>query len=195
MNNQPAFNPPSRITVTTDDLKLIKDMQRGYDSRELIDLYGVKFVSTALSGSAAFPASATMRAEEVRMIDPLPWSGDGLPPVGTTVVLDDECFPVFDDYRAMIGVPVVVTAAFKSPTGVDMIACALPGGLCGCFRADMAHPIKTPAQIAAEEREAAAVELAGILSGHDQHITVLDIEMAKYLYDIGYRRTEKGDDK
>lgn len=122
-----------------------------------------------------------------------PWSGDGLPPVGASVVLDDECFPVFDDYRAMIGVPVVVTAAFKSPTGVDMIACALPGGLCGCFRADMARPTKTPAQIAAEEREAGiqkmllAVNPVGHLPGYMYQIV-------SCLYDAGLR-FPKGDDQ
>lgn len=79
------------------------------------------------------------------------WDGEGLPPVGARVLLDDSQHTVFDDYREMIGVPVTVTAAFESPTGIDMIACALPDGLCGCFRADMARPIRTPEQIAADE--------------------------------------------
>lgn len=46
----------------------------------------------------------------------------------------------------------------------------------------------TPEQIATEERDKASLELAGILAGHDQHIAVRDIEMAKYLFDIGYRK-------
>jgi hypothetical protein len=50
------------------------------------------------------------------------------------------------------------------------------------------RPIRTPEQAEMEERDHASFELAGIIAGHDQHIAVRDIEMAKYLYDIGYRK-------
>lgn len=117
------------------------------------------------------------------------WSGDGLPPVGASVILDDSWHGVFDDYREMIGIPVIVTAAFKSPIGVDMIACAMPSGLCGCFRADMARKVKTPAQIAAEDREAAIVAMKEIVS----RANPADCRFCA-LYDAGLR-FPKGDAK
>lgn len=82
---------------------------------------------------------------------PAAWTGACLPPVGAKVILSDANHDVFEPYKEMIGVEVTVVASFASPAGFDMIACALPDGLCGCFRADMARPIRTPEQIASEE--------------------------------------------
>lgn len=122
------------------------------------------------------------------------WSGEGLPPVG---VVCEAGIPHIsgpnNETRGIIWIEGTVIA-YHVINGKTYAWFAEGDGFYppGVFEF---RPIKTQAQIAAEEREAAAVELAGILSGHDQHITVRDIEMAKYLYDIGYRRTEKGDDK
>lgn len=117
---------------------------------------------------------------------PTAWAGEGLPPVGARVVLDDSQHTVFADYQEMIGVEVEVLAAFKSPAGFDMIACAFPDGLCGCFRAEMA---RTREQIAAEEREKAITELAAELAGHwSAEAVATQRDMAAYLYDAGYRK-------
>lgn len=116
---------------------------------------------------------------------PATWGGEGLPPVGCTVTLSDDGFRVFDAYRAMLGVDVTVVAAFKSPTGFDMIACAIPDGLCGCFRADMARPVKTPEQIAAEEREKELEAMFKIYRDAGEFRAGLSA-----LYDAGYRKQE-----
>ena len=122
----------------------------------------------------------------VKRPDLAAWNGAGLPPVGAKVILSDANHDVFEPYKEMIGVEVTVVASFASPAGFDMIACALPDGLCGCFRADMARPIRTPEQIAAEERERAISEMLRIYTdgaaGHCGGIAAL--------YDAGYRRQE-----
>lgn len=115
-----------------------------------------------------------------------PWTGEGLPPVGRKVILDDSEHGVFRDYQEMIGVEVAVLASFKSTTGVGMIVCALPDGLCGCFRAEMARPIRTPEQIAADEREAACEAMLEIAKSSRPDPDVYEAIGA--LYDAGYRK-------
>jgi hypothetical protein len=108
------------------------------------------------------------------------WSGEGRPPVGI------EC--EFQHRNAPNGIWHPTTIRFSSHAHiiyVDSIenceACYAVNDSCGIdFR-----PVRTQEQIALDERDKASVELAGILSGHDQHIAVRDIEMAKYLYDMG----------
>lgn len=152
------------------------------------------------SGDSSWEIDRSLEEDREYLIPrPAPqWNGEGLPPVDTSVLLDDARFPVFDDYQEMIGVPVVVTAVFKSPTGVDMIACALPGGLCGCFRAVMAHPIKTPAQIAAEERDAAIGRMRECFDSVSDDLCPTSNQYLETLFgalhDAGYRLTA-GDDK
>jgi hypothetical protein len=127
---------------------------------------------------------------------PYPWNGEGLPPVGTvcefaggTPCPED---PFDKDLKEGMKVKIIAhfgcgdftLAAFTfDPENPDRGMVQVEQGNFGCFR-----PNRTPEQIAAEERDKASVELAGILAGHDQHIAVRDIELAKYLYDIGYRK-------
>lgn len=54
------------------------------------------------------------------------------------------------------------------------------------------RPIRTPEQIAAEEREKAIEALAVELAGHwSSEAVSLQRETAAYLHDIGYRRVEQ----
>lgn len=115
---------------------------------------------------------------------------EGLPPVGAKVILSDANHDVFEPYKEMIGVEVTVVASFASPVGFDMIACALPDGLCGCFRADMARPIRTPEQIAAEERERAIDDLCASIVSHYEARKMSEhyLGLARALHDAGYRK-------
>ena len=115
------------------------------------------------------------------------WAGEGLPPVGTVCEAGiQHVSGPNNETRSVIWIEghVIAYHAIKDKTYAWF---AEDDGFYppGVFEF---RPIRTPEQIAAEERDAASIELAGILSGHDQHIAVRDIEMAKYLYDAGYRK-------
>lgn len=101
------------------------------------------------------------------------WDGSGVPPVGT------ECEYLFtngEEWRKCD----VVAHYFASVVAVDVLdgtATSLPAGL---FR-----PIKTPEQIAAEDRENVIADMYGAVMGSDGIKGGLIA-----LYDAGYRKTE-----
>lgn len=125
-------------------------------------------------GSVVFYRDGYMRIYTPKKVE---WSGEGPPPVGTVCEFEVET----GDWRSC------EVIAHKG----DYAICWIHVNKIYATGGAAIRPIRTPEQIAAEERDAAAIELAGILSGHDQHTTVRDIEMAKYLYDIGYRKQVK----
>jgi hypothetical protein len=121
-----------------------------------------------------------------------PWTGEGLPPVGTVCELSERVLLADSDtsdwFEAGTKVEVGGHARFDGATGPVCAICVVDENFTGTLTEGCLRPIRTPEQIAAEERDKASVELAVILAGHDQHIAVRDIEMAKYLYDAGYRK-------
>lgn len=126
---------------------------------------------------------------------PPAWTGEGLPPVGTVCEFagfnPEETLPT--DPR--IGDQVTVIAHFMSgsfeaaaftfyaPPEFEYLQVAQ--GAYGCFR-----PIRTPEQIAEEEREAAHQELmhhiAGYMGRDNPHSA--DDGLAQYLLDHDYRK-------
>ena len=102
------------------------------------------------------------------------WNGVGLPPVGT--VCEDDA-----------GNQVVIVAHHVN--GVHAIfAESLDAGLLYYGDAGEFRPIRTPEQIAAEERENAIKDIAALIGG----LWASEIECAEFLYDAGYRKTEAG---
>lgn len=111
---------------------------------------------------------------------PIPWSGEGLPPVGTVC-----------EYRR-VGTWVKVEVFAIKPNGNGSSsalfthedgtwqACAHPSG----FR-----PLRTPEQIAAEEREDAVVGMLNILGGDFPEVP---FNALARLYDAGYRKADGG---
>lgn len=88
------------------------------------------------------------------------WNGEGLPPVGSEVEIQRGGWCVRKESEGFIGAKVVVRAQFRMGSGAEMIA--VDGGAdlgCEVFRAEMARPIPTPEQIAAEERNKATDDL------------------------------------
>lgn len=128
----------------------------------------------------------------LQIAQPEPWTGEGLPPVGTVCEFagfnPEETLPT--DPRVGDQVTVIAhfmsgsfeVAAFTFYAPPEFKYLQVAQGAYGCFR-----PIRTPEQIAAEEREK-AIEgmiadtniLTGIMS--DRRI------MAGQLYDAGYRK-------
>lgn len=100
------------------------------------------------------------------------WNGEGLPPVGTVC----EYYANDDDWRRclIVGHHIGVAIAWVSHAHIFSTS----GGIL--------RPIRTPEQIAAEEREKAIDDLYRLLntaSSGKYHI-------AAHLYDAGYRKTE-----
>ncbi|PZW52806.1 hypothetical protein F477_03652 [Pseudomonas sp. URIL14HWK12:I3] len=127
-----------------------------------------------------------------------PWNGQGLPPVGTVCEFagfnPEETLPS----DPMIGDRVTVIAHFKSGS-IDVAAFTFSAppdfeylkvaqGAYGCFR-----PVRTPEQIAEEERERAVKKILDVMLGHDQaciHDDTVQALCAKRIYDAGYRKQE-----
>lgn len=101
-----------------------------------------------------------------------PWSGEGLPPVGVDIEVLHELY-------GWIGARVV---------GKDGEAAIVRtnDGYAGVFRHQM-RPIRTPEQIAEDEREVAVAEMLGLFVWTDSRDTYL----VQRLYDAGYRKEQK----
>lgn len=124
-----------------------------------------------------------------------PWTGEGLPPVGTVCEFNGGVFAPEDpwDPDLRVGDQVTIIAHFDGGNG-DILAAFtfrarnpdrgqfyVEQGRWGCFR-----PLRTPEQIAAEEREKAIDEMAETARKATGFGTNLaDMEA---LYDAGYRK-------
>ncbi|HGP0289702.1 TPA: hypothetical protein ACLEZY_001087 [Pseudomonas aeruginosa] len=109
------------------------------------------------------------------------WDGQGLPPVGTVCEYNNlEPHPVNTDLKWS---PVHIVAHDTQGGEVFAVFSSLSGyhgdRRPGCFR-----PIRTPEQIAAEEREKAIEEMCFAEE-------TLTVKQAKALYDAGYRRQDE----
>lgn len=123
-----------------------------------------------------------------------PWTGEGLPPVGTVCEFAGGTHcpadPFDKDLKA--GMKVEVIAHFKSgdftlaaftfdPENPGRGMAQVEQGNFGCFR-----PIRTAEQIAAEEREAEITEMCELLGKDSSRPGVR--EQAGILFDAGYRK-------
>lgn len=116
------------------------------------------------------------------------WTGEGPPPVGTMVEIHKNGYGIRESAEAFMGIPVEVCAAFTTGEGVAMIA--VYGGIdlgCEVFCADMARPVRTPEQIAAEEREKEVDRMVATVSMLDKGWAR---KVCYSLYDANYRKQE-----
>lgn len=105
------------------------------------------------------------------------WSGDGLPPVGTVCE-----FRVYDDDWRQCEV-----VAHKAETAVCWIHCNKILSTGGAS----VRPIRTPEQIAQQERQAAIEEMDAVFSSNfEGHLK----DGLQALYDAGYRKFEITDE-
>ena len=116
------------------------------------------------------------------------WSGEGLPPVGTVcdliVKIDGKTTPV-KILAHVTDDPRFNPIAIYMPTDD-------PSAIVGQSVASRFRPIRTPEQIAAEERSAALAEMQKALDcgKHGPQITLQNTLMN--LYDAGYRKVKDG---
>lgn len=114
------------------------------------------------------------------------WNGEGLPPVGA------ECEALWSSTPNEVWLLVKVLAHDEGMVLFRWKAGERKGEYSNYSQPYNFRPIRTPEQIAAEEREKAIEALAVELAGHwSSEAVSLQRETAAYLHDIGYRRVEQ----
>lgn len=113
-----------------------------------------------------------------------PWDGQGLPPVGTEV---EANFPVTDTTGTHYHWRRVIVAVAGIP-GAERECLVYDAENTKPAWVDELRPIRTPEQIAAEERSKECDRIFAILSSVEREGNRSD--MAEALYDAGYRRQE-----
>ncbi|HGS7946082.1 TPA: hypothetical protein ACMFPV_005143 [Pseudomonas aeruginosa] len=111
------------------------------------------------------------------------WDGQGLPPVGTEV---EANFPVTDTTGTHYHWRRVIVAVAGIP-GAERECLVYDAENTKPAWVDELRPIRTPEQIAAEEREKAVGDMAMSIQGVPYQYPTLYA-----LYDAGYRRQEEG---
>ncbi len=131
------------------------------------------------------------------------WDGQGLPPVGTVCEFAG-CTPSTEDpfdKDLREGDHVTIIAHFKDGNldlaaftfnpqarNPDRGAACVEQGAYGCFR-----PLRTPEQIAAEEREKAIDAMLDLDPPHESCFRMTSRrQFCEILFDAGYRRQEEG---
>lgn len=123
-----------------------------------------------------------------RPAEPATWNGKGLPPVGTVCEWhgpnsDGPDGWVYTESKVVAYTDDGLFICMQKPSFWPVVQ-----RIDDCeFR-----PIRTPEQIAAEEREKAALEMAALMSGHDDRSKDCFKVLGEILYDAGYRRQEEG---
>lgn len=135
---------------------------------------------THVNGPVKWEQSTGIRENIIwRDEQPPAWAGEGLPPVGTVC----EARVPFGVNEVFVWRKVVV--AFDRQNGHDVLVFDAETYRPGW--ADELRPIKTPEQIAAEERDK-AVHQMGLDAGFSGSVQ----QCYERLYDLGYRKTEGG---
>lgn len=139
----------------------------------------------------------------IQRVEPQPttWSGQGLPPVGTVCEFagGTRCPEDPFDPDLMEGMEVTIIAHFKdgdsniaaftfNPRNLSRGNAVVEQGMQGCFR-----PVRTPEQIAAEEREKAVDEMVTVWKRTMGRFAEEERGLAAMLYDAGYRKVEGGE--
>ena len=111
------------------------------------------------------------------------WTGEGLPPAGLDVeIVRGACSWIPTD-EWMIGEYAKVMSSFVNSAGHGIAAVQFENGHCECIISDCLKPIRTPEQIAAEERENFIDECENFSS-----VTNKIRDVFGMMYDAGYRQ-------
>ncbi|ELO0933411.1 TPA: hypothetical protein SL836_003082 [Pseudomonas aeruginosa] len=146
----------------------------------------------ATSADDGSPLSAPEDVWEI-VERPVTWNGQGLPPVGTVCEYrcNDSCEP--NDWTA---VHVLAHAAHGSDTAMLLAEDnnGEPGTIYGrIWVPGTCRPLRTPEQIAAEEREKAIDAMLDLDPPHEKGFGLTSRrQFCEVLFDAGYRRQEEG---
>ena len=112
------------------------------------------------------------------------WVGVGLPPAGQCVEVHRGPATWIEKDEWQIGKTAEVMSAFTNSRGHGIAAIQFPSGHCECILSACLKPVRTPEQIAAEEREKSISEMVDICMTDNIRSNCAD------LYDAGYRKQE-----
>lgn len=141
------------------------------------------------------PRRSEFHFEQLR---PTPWTGGGLPPVGTVCEFAGGTNSPEDPFDKDLkeGDEVTIIAHFKdgeselaaftfNPRNLSRGNACVEQGMHGCFR-----PIRTPEQIASDKRTSEIHALSDELAGYEgiDGVRARHHNMALYLIDQGYRK-------
>lgn len=117
---------------------------------------------------------------------PVVWDGTGLPPVGAAC----ECQYAVEHYEAWHAGECI--ARGLSPEGEEICVIKSQNTI-ACYRSGKhIRPIRTPEQIAAEERRSRVTAIERVMRrGQEQAMTITEIAAA--IHDAGYRKVEGGE--
>ncbi|HDL5093989.1 TPA: hypothetical protein PXD63_004253 [Pseudomonas aeruginosa] len=164
------------------------DFYEGWMKKEGTDWFywsesGHKWINGILTCDVSADREATFEARPQEA-----WDGHGLPPVGTVCIVEP--------HNTMWG--------FSSTSGYERKILAYYGEYVWLGHAETPlettridkvdfRPIRTPEQIAAEEREAAIVAMLDLDPPHENGLGLTSRrQFCETLYDAGYRRQEEG---
>ena len=119
---------------------------------------------------------------------PLPqtWTGEGLPPIGIDVEIHNKTgLSVVEGAEGFIGSKCTVMATFTNMHGYEIVSVEDDSGSCMCFRAHMCFPVRTPEQVAADERK---VEIDAMYRIFYEAPGLASQGGIAALYDAGYRK-------
>ena len=125
-----------------------------------------------------------LKAEKV-----VEWSGEGLPPVGVDALLAKECkFTEGTKLESFPAGTVVYVGGHANFGGCDLTVIIIKGRhFCGTIIPELLEPVRTPEQIAKQERSKACDKMYGKIP-QDRRNNGSDI--CEALYDAGYRKFE-----
>jgi len=115
---------------------------------------------------------------------PQAWAGEGLPPVGASCKISGRGLTLTACHPEWVGETVEIIGHVQALNGTPLAAYMNQSGMIGGIGiAALFDPIRTPEQIAAEEREKAIAAMVEVSKTGDD-----DEEICAALYEAGYRK-------
>lgn len=118
---------------------------------------------------------------------PAPWNGEGLPLVESIIRIVPGLTPIWDVAEQFVGVDCRLKAVFMlGETQMVAVEC-IESGQCCCFWASM---VRTPEQIAEEERYKEIEQLAAIISAFCDPDPIDSSGLAGVIYYAGWQQVK-----
>jgi len=137
-------------------------------------------------------SASLMRREDLIPRPAAAWTGEGQPPSGVECeVIEGDRVNWEEGRKHLIGERVIVHASFINGCDQLMTAFEIPRtNKCYVILSRLLRPVRTPEQIAAEERKLQREQLACLIAGYmgfDDPREV-DTKLAAYIFDHEYRK-------
>jgi hypothetical protein len=167
---------PKRLTIYTDSVEMHERFTAAAKDLRVENLAGVEFVWTSSSRTSTGVQANLTEISRVKT----EWTGEGLPPVGTVCEIRAHKLTNWDMAKIEFAFRNVVVWGWMGEPSMN--------GLCTAYAHEVEfRPVRTPEQIAEEERENAVL----IAMGDTRTLGISDNSkriLIERLYDAGYRK-------